>query len=175
MEDNIPCSQLGLVGFSKDGELEMFWRAHPGAGHVQLSVAEDLPIQPHPHILECLTLGLVDGGGESRPDGELAALPLEGVFSRLGDEGDTGNEDHPVGAHNPALEQLVVYHSVEHQSGAVAETLSGVDVPQQHQRHARLEVEHVLWESVGPEGVQVLCVEAEGVAHILQGVRTAKA
>ena len=52
MEDNIPCSQLGLVGFSKDGELEMFRRAHPGAGHVQLSVAEDLPTQPHPHILE---------------------------------------------------------------------------------------------------------------------------
>ena len=46
-------------------------------------MAEDLPKQPHPNVLEGLALGLVDGGGEGGPHRELAALPLEGVFTRL--------------------------------------------------------------------------------------------
>ena len=88
-----------------------------------------LPPQPHPHILQGLALRLVDGDGERRPDRELPALPLKRVLSRLGNEGNAGYEYQPIRTHYPAFQQLVVNCTLECKTGAVAESLTGVDVP----------------------------------------------
>lgn len=96
MEDYIPGPQFPLIWFPHDGELQLTRRAHPGASHIQLAMAKDLPPQPNPHILHSLALCFVDGDCKRRPYGELPSLPLKWIFSRLGDEGDAWNEDHPV-------------------------------------------------------------------------------
>ena len=103
-------------------------------------MTEHLSPQPNSNILQSLALRLVDGDGERRSDRELPALPLERILSRLGDEGDSGYQYHPIGAHYPAFQQLVVDCTLEHQACTVAETLPGVDIPQEHQRHTGLEV-----------------------------------
>ena len=50
---------------------------------------------------------------------------------------------------------------------AIAEILLGVDFPQQHQWHARLQFKHELREIIGLEGVWVLRNEVESIAWIL--------
>ena len=65
--------------------------------------------QPDPYFPHRLTLRLVDSYRKCCPDRKLPSLPLEGIFSRLGDEGDARNQNHTVGSHNPTLQQLVVY------------------------------------------------------------------
>ena len=70
--------------------------------------------QPHPHILQSLTLRLIDGDGERWSDRELPALPLKRILSRLGNEGDSGYQYHPLGTNYSALQQLVVYCTLEH-------------------------------------------------------------
>ena len=132
MVDNVPCFQLFLVGFSDNGELELAWRAHSGDRNVQLSMPEHLSPQPYPNVLQGLALRLIDGDGKCWSDRELPALPLERVLSRLGNESDSGYQYHPIGAHYPAFQQLVVDCTLERQSSAITESLPGVDVSKQH-------------------------------------------
>ena len=56
MEDYIPGPQFPLIWFPHDGELQLTRRAHPGASHIQLAMAKDLPPQPNTHILNSLAL-----------------------------------------------------------------------------------------------------------------------
>ena len=130
MEDHISCNQPCLVGILHCSKLQLSWKAYPGASHVELPMPKHLAPQPHTYVHHRLTLGLVYGDCERRPDWELPSLPLEGVFSRLGDEGDSGYQYHPLGAHYPAFQQLVVDCTLEHQAGTVAKTLPGVNIPQ---------------------------------------------
>ena len=140
MVDNVPCFQFYLVGLSHDGKLELAWSAHPRACHIQLPMPEHLSPQPNPHIFQRLALRLIYGDSEFRPDRELPVLPLKWVLSSLGNEGDTGKKHHSVGAHYLTFQQLVVDCTLERQSSAITESLSGVDVPKQHQRHSRLDI-----------------------------------
>ena len=91
MEDHISSNQPSPVGLLHSGKLQLSWRAYPGASNVELPMPKHLAPQPHTNILHCLPLGLVNCDCARRPDWELPSLPLEGVFSRLGDEGDPGN------------------------------------------------------------------------------------
>ena len=114
MVDNVPCFQLFLVWFPHDGELKLARRAHSGACHVQLAMPEHLSPQPHPNVLQSLALRLIDGDGKRRSDRELPALPLEGILSRLGNESNSGYQYHPIRAHYPAFQQLVIDCTLEH-------------------------------------------------------------
>ena len=91
MEDHISSNQPCLVWLLHGGEPQLSWRADPRACNVELPMPKYLAPQPHTYILHRLPLGLVYSDSERRPDWELPSLPLEGVFSRLGDEGDAGN------------------------------------------------------------------------------------
>ena len=113
MEDNISSNQLSLVWLLHCSELQLAWRANPRACNIELPMPKHLAPQPDPNFLHCLTLRLVDSYCKCWPDRKLPSLPLEGIFSGLGDEGYAGNQNHAVGSHNLTLQQLVVYGSQE--------------------------------------------------------------
>ena len=137
-------------------------------------MSEDRSSQPYTILLESLPLTLVDGGGEGRCDWELSAGPLEWILIGFWDEGDPRDEDFSACLNNPALEDLVVNTTLEHETCPIAETLSRVDIPQQHQGHVGLQVEQVGWESIGVKSVEILYVEPEGVLWILHSIGTAE-
>ena len=69
---------------------------HPGAGHLQLTMAEYLTSEPDTNILQRLPLRLVDGSREGNSDRKLSTLPLEWEVPCLRNEGDARNEDHSL-------------------------------------------------------------------------------
>ena len=111
-------------------------------------MGEDLAPQPNSSKLEGLSLGLVDGHGKGRSNRELAPLPLKRVLTWLRNEGNSWNEDNSSRLNNSALEKLVVNAIIKYQAGSIAQTLAWIDVSEEHKRHARLEVQNVLGETI---------------------------
>ena len=128
------------------------------------------PDSSHP---QGLALSLVDGGGEGLLNWELTALPLECVFSQLGNEGDPGNENSSVGSYNLTLEQLVVEDLLIDQLSSIAKSLSWVQISHQHEWHTRFEGQYVSWNSIRCQGVDVFSVESECILWVIQAICTA--
>ena len=84
--------------------------------------------QPYSSHLQRLALRLVDGDSKSRPDRELATLPLEGVLIWLWNEGNAWNKNNSSSFYDSALEQLVINTPVKDQAGPITQTLAWVDV-----------------------------------------------
>ena len=95
--------------------------------------------EPDSSLFQSLSLRLVDGGCEGCSHWKLAALPFEGIFTNLRNEGDPGNQDSSQVPNNLALTQLVVNASFVDELGSVAGSLSWVQVSQQHEWHVFLE------------------------------------
>ena len=85
MEDYV-LNCLFLVGLPLHSKLQIVRQADSWAGHIQLTMSKHWTPQPDADSLHSLTLWLVDGQGECRPDRKLPALPLKRIFSRLRDE-----------------------------------------------------------------------------------------
>ena len=76
---------------------------------------------------------LVDCCCEGRLDWELPSPPIEGILVGLGDEDYPGDQHSPVAARHHTLQDLVVNCCLKHQLGSIAQSFSGVDVPEEHE------------------------------------------
>ena len=62
------------------------------------------------------------------PDGELPALPSEGILARLGDENYPRDENCPLRASQLTNEQFVVQGSLVYEPGPITEALSRIEI-----------------------------------------------
>ena len=133
MEDNIYSCALLLTHECK---LQTAWGTDSRAGHIQLPMGEDLASEPNSSKLQRLTLGLVDGHGESRSYWKLAPLPLKRILTWLGNESNPWNENISARLNNSTLEELFVNTLVKNQTGSITQSLAWVDVAEEHKRHS---------------------------------------
>ena len=108
-------------------------------GNIQLSMGEYLRPEPDTHMLHGLTLRLVDCRCKGRLNWELPSPPIKGILISFRNEDNPGNQHCPVATRHNTLQDSVVNCSLKHQLGSITEAFSGVDVSQEHQRHARLQ------------------------------------
>ena len=120
--------KFGLVGSS--GAIAKRSLPYPGTSHVELTMAEHWLWQPHSNGFHCLTLCLIDCGTEGGTDRELSAGPFERILLLL------WSQCNPWYVHFSvvflsnclAYHQSVATHPLEHQSGAVAQAFSWIEI-----------------------------------------------
>ena len=104
--------------------------------------------KPYSCFPQCLPLGLVDCGCESCSDRKLSAVPFKGKLSHLWNEGDPWEKNCPKVSNNLALQQLVVNASLVDKLGPIAESLSRVQVPKEHERHVCFQAKIMCGEAI---------------------------
>ena len=75
-------------------------------------------------------------------------MPFKGILTQLRNEGDSREQDCPLISNHLAFKELVVKTSFVYELCPIAKSLSGVQVPQEHQWHIFLEAEVMSGKSI---------------------------
>ena len=115
-----------------------------------------------------LTLWFVYRHRKSWFDGKLEPRPTIRILPCLGNEDNPWNQDSPISSWQLALKDFVVEASLEDQLGSVAQSCFGVQISEQDQRQARLQVEGMGWEAIRKPWVEILHIEPHGILIVVK-------